>query len=78
MSKGKNIGLEAKFLSLNKKFNKCEETHTIELSLISEYKDKILELENTIRSLTNSINLTDGDLKDCQENIEKQQKSIKN
>ena len=77
MSKRENIELEAELLLLKKNINKCEETHTIELSLISEYKAKVLELENTIKSLADSINLTDNEVKNCQENLNKQKKSGK-
>ena len=78
ISKRKNIELESELLTLkNTKTIKCQEAYKIELSLISEYKAKIIELENTVKSLTNNVNLINSDLRDCQDNIDKQRKSDK-
>lgn len=75
MSKRENIELEASLLALKKQITKYEEKQNLELLIISDYKDRILTLQNNITRLTNEIYLINGELSECHGNWEAQSKS---
>lgn len=77
MSKRENIELEAALLTLQKKINKYQENHDLELSLITDYKENILNLHGNVTRLTKEIYDIDSELNKCHGNLEVQRKTEK-